>query len=200
MPSLGLALCLAWFVLLFVLRTLILWIRTGSMGINTFKGRVGSLAWCATMSATVGILLAPVSPLAVLYDWPLSKMMFEVSGLHWFGAALATIGIGGALAAQLAMGESWRIGVDSSERTVLVTDGMFRYVRNPIFSFIGLSMIGFFLIVPNAWAVIAILLTATGIQLQVKHVEEPYLTKVHGREYESYVKSVGRYLPKLSAK
>ena len=197
MPFFGLTLCIAWFLLLFVLRTLILWIRTGSTGINTFKGRIGSLAWCATMSASIGIILAPIAPLAAIYGWPMSAMIFEVSGLHLIGAILAIIGIVGALAAQLEMGESWRIGVDSSERTTLVSNGIFRYVRNPIFSFIGLSMIGFFLVVPNMWAVIAILLTGTGIHLQVKYVEEPYLTELHGVDYEAYASAVPRYFPKL---
>jgi protein-S-isoprenylcysteine O-methyltransferase Ste14 len=32
------------------------------------------------------------------------------------------------------MGASWRIGVDPSERTDLVTGGAFALVRNPIFS------------------------------------------------------------------
>ena len=167
------------------------------MGINTFKGQIGSLAWCATMSATVGILLAPFSPLAALYNWPLSTMMFEVPAVHWVGAIMAFIGIAGALAAQLGMGESWRIGVDSTERTKLVTTGMFRYVRNPIFTFIGISMFGFYLTVPNAWAVGAALLTGVGIHFQVKYVEEPYLREVHGDDYESYMKTVGRYLPRI---
>ena len=197
MPSLGLTLCAVWFLLLFVLRSLIMWVKTGSMGINTFKGRVGSLAWCATMSATIGILLAPVAPLAAIYHWPWSAMFFEQPGLHWLGAMLAIVGIVGALVAQLAMGESWRIGVDSSEHTRLVTGGMFRYVRNPIFSFIGLSMIGFFLIVPNSWTIVAILLTASGINLQVKYVEEPHLRNLHGAEYDAYLDRVGRFLPRL---
>ena len=181
MPSLGLTLCIIWFLTLFVLRSLILWVKTGSLGINTFKGRIGSLAWCATMSATVGILLAPISPLATLYNWPMSEMLYNVPLVHWMGAGLSLIGIVGALAAQLAMGESWRIGVDESERTNLVTDGMFRYVRNPIFSFVGVSMLGFFLTVPNGWALIAMVLTAIGIHLQVRFVEEPHLLSVHSK-------------------
>ncbi len=195
MPSLGLTLCIIWFLTLFVLRSLILWVKTGSLGINTFKRRIGSLAWCATMSATVGILLAPISPVATLYNWPMSEMLYNVPLVHWTGAGISVIGIVGALAAQLAMGESWRIGVDESERTKLVTDGMFRYVRNPIFSFIGVFMLGFFLTVPTGWTLLAIVLTAIGIHLQVRFVEEPHLLSVHGDEYASYLKTVGRFIP-----
>jgi protein-S-isoprenylcysteine O-methyltransferase Ste14 len=42
------------------------------------------------------------------------------------------LGLAGSLLAQLAMGDSWRIGVDESEKTELVTAGPFAVVRNPI--------------------------------------------------------------------
>ncbi len=198
MPWVGFVLCAIWFVTLFVVRSLVLWIKTGSLGINTFSGRLGSLEWFAITSATLGILLAPISPLATILDWPLGQLFFHDSPIHLIGVVIAVCGIFGALVAQLAMGESWRIGVDSTEETELVTDGLFKYVRNPIFTFIGVSMIGFFLTVPNVWSVVAILLTAIGIQLQVRFVEEPYLLAVHGAKYQNYREKVGRFLPSLT--
>lgn len=50
--------------------------------------------------------------------------------LWWLGLGLAVIGLALVLAAQQAMGDSWRIGVDPSERTGLVTTGAFATVRN----------------------------------------------------------------------
>ena len=198
MPWAGLALCTVWFFALFIMRSLILWLKTGALGINTFKGRIGSLEWFAIMGATVGILLAPISPIATLLDWPLGQLLFNNSTVHLAGVVISVCGIVGALAAQLAMGESWRIGVDANEETKLVTHGMFQYVRNPIFTFIGVSLVGFFLTVPNGWSVISILLTAIGIQLQVRYVEEPYLLKIHGDAYRGYIAKVGRFLPRIT--
>ncbi|NNL65855.1 MAG: isoprenylcysteine carboxylmethyltransferase family protein, partial [Myxococcales bacterium] len=108
---------------------------------------------------------------------------------------LALLGIGGGLLAQLGMGSSWRVGVDESETTALVTDGLFRFVRNPIFSFIGLSAIGFVLLVPNLVSLAAAGLTAIGIELQVRAVEEPYLARTHGAAYADYAARVGRFVP-----
>ncbi len=198
MPWVGLVLCIVWFFSLFILRSLILWARTGSLGINTFRGRIGSLEWFAITSATVGILLAPISPAASILDWPLGQLFFYDATVHLVGAAIGISGIVGALISQISMGESWRIGVDSTEETKLVTNGLFQYVRNPIFTFIGVSLVGFFLTVPNGWSVLAIGLTATGIQLQVRFVEEPYLAKVHGDVYRKYVEHVGRFIPRLA--
>ena len=53
------------------------------------------------------------------------------------GVVLFTIGLVATLWAQMAMGISWRIGVDPSEATPLVTAGPFRLVRNPIFTAMG---------------------------------------------------------------
>ena len=50
------------------------------------------------------------------------------------GFALMLVGILSTLWAQLAMGDSWRSGVDVGERTRLVTSGPFAWVRNPIFT------------------------------------------------------------------
>ncbi len=46
------------------------------------------------------------------------------------GLVLALAGFLGVLAAQTGMGASWRIGVRESERTDLITGGLFAVVRN----------------------------------------------------------------------
>lgn len=48
------------------------------------------------------------------------------------GGVLTLAGVGLAIAAQSTMGTSWRIGVDTGERTDLVTNGLFASIRNPI--------------------------------------------------------------------
>ena len=54
--------------------------------------------------------------------------------MQWAGLVLASTGVVGTFAAQLDMGASWRVGVDPAEQTALVTAGLFRWVRNPIFT------------------------------------------------------------------
>ena len=60
--------------------------------------------------------------------------------------------------AQLQMKNSWRIGIDNSAKTELVTHGLFRFSRNPIFLGMTISLIGFFLAFPTVIA-FAFLLT-----------------------------------------
>jgi protein-S-isoprenylcysteine O-methyltransferase Ste14 len=58
-------------------------------------------------------------------------------------------GIVAMFGAQLAMGDAWRIGLDETERTGLVTGGPFRLVRNPIYTAMAVVGLGLALMVPN---------------------------------------------------
>ena len=160
-----------------------------------FRGAIGSLPWWAGIAASGGLVLAPLAPVAALRGWPGAALWLESTPLHALGLVLTTIGIAGSLVAQLSMGDSWRIGVDDSERTELVTGGLFGRVRNPIFSCIALSIAGLVLLVPNAFALASACLTLFGIEAQVRGVEEPYLIEAHGDCYRRYAARVGRFVP-----
>lgn len=197
MPELALKLCGAWVLLLVVARALMQWRRTGSTGIKGLRGRLGSLEWFAEITATLGLILLPIAAIVALRQWSSAELFFQSKSIHVFGALLVVAGIVGALAAQLTMGDSWRVGVDTSERTALVTNGIYQWVRNPIFSFIGISIVGFVLLIPNLWSLLAMALVFVGVQLQVRFVEEPYLSALHGQEYQRYTAGVGRFIPGL---
>lgn len=62
---------------------------------------------------------------------------------------LAAAGVTGTLGAQLTMGDSWRVGVDPTERTGLITQGPFALARNPIFTMMLLTATGLTAMVPN---------------------------------------------------
>ncbi len=108
---------------------------------------------------------------------------------------LALGGIGLTLYAQLAMGDSWRIGVDPGERTELVTAGPFAVVRNPIFAAMIPTALGLALLVPSAVAIAGFAALVGALELQVRVVEEPYLARVHGDAYGAYAARVGRFAP-----
>ncbi len=125
---------------------------------------------------------------------------------QWFGGrsvaivgiSAASLGLALSVWSQFAMGSSWRIGVDPAERTALVTGGPFRYVRNPIYTGTVLFMIGLFLLVPNAASLIALVVVAVMLDLQVRRIEEPFLAESHGYEYRRYIAEAGRFIPRVS--
>ncbi|RXM38944.1 isoprenylcysteine carboxylmethyltransferase family protein [Chryseobacterium sp. CH21] len=95
--------------------------------------------------------------------------------------------------AQIQMKDSWRIGIDIEMKTKLVTHGLFRFSRNPIFLGMIISLIGFFLVFPTIIALFFLLMGSILIQIQIR-LEEEYLIKEHGEIYQTYKKRVKRML------
>jgi protein-S-isoprenylcysteine O-methyltransferase Ste14 len=183
--------------LAFGLRTLIQLRRTGESGFKGLGGKPGSAEWIAGVGFAVALLVgaaAPILDLAGVLD-PIAAI--DSDAVNYAGAALALAGVGLTLYAQIAMGESWRIGVDESERTSLVTSGPFGLVRNPIFSAMIPTAVGLAMMVPNVASIAGLVGLIAALELQVRVVEEPYLRRVHGQAYESYAARVGRFFPGL---
>ena len=112
-----------------------------------------------------------------------------------FGLALGIARLVVVLLAQRGMGDSWRIGVDDTERTELVTTGLFRWMRNPIFTGMAAVATGVVLMSPTPISVLALVTVVAAVQIQVRTVEEPYLRQVHGEPYLRYAADAGRFLP-----
>lgn len=169
--------------------------RTGSTGFRGVHGRVGSPEWLAGVLFVVALAVGVAAPVLALIGTVEPIGALDRTPVHIAGVAFFVVGLAATLAAQVAMGESWRIGVDSSERTELVMDGPFSIVRNPIFSAMLPTSLGLALMVPSwvAWAGMAALFVA--LELQVRVVEEPYLLRTHGRRYAGYAATVGRFVP-----
>lgn len=170
--------------------------RTGDSGFRGFSGGPNSAEWWAGALFAVAIVagaLAPVADLAGIIE-PISA--FDTPWLNLLGVVVALIGIVGTLAAQVAMGNSWRVGVDPTERTELVTTGPFAIARNPIFTMMLVTALGLTAMVPNALALVGLIGLFIGCQMQVRIVEEPYLAQVQAG-YSEYAASVGRFLPRI---
>jgi protein-S-isoprenylcysteine O-methyltransferase Ste14 len=97
--------------------------------------------------------------------------------------------------AQLDMGDSWRVGVDTTETTTLVRSGAFGIVRNPIFAAMLVFTLGQTLMAPNPGAIAVFAIFLAAIEVSVRSVEEPYLLGVHGDAYHDYTARVGRFVP-----
>lgn len=169
--------------------------QTGSTGFHGISGRPMSLEWFAGVGFIVSMAAAVFAPILQLAGLVAPLAPLDRTWVNLAGVAIAVIGIAATLHAQVDMGDSWRIGVDASETTTLVRRGVFRWIRNPIFTAMMVFGLGIALITPNLVAVIGyVLLTAT-IEAQVRAVEEPYLLAVHGDAYRDYLATVGRFLP-----
>jgi protein-S-isoprenylcysteine O-methyltransferase Ste14 len=169
--------------------------RTGSTGLHGLAPDADSLERFAGVLFVLGFLMGGTAPILALLG--ILEPIPALDGVvgHAAGLVLAVGGIALTFGAQLAMGDSWRVGVDPEERTELVTDSPFRLVRNPIYGAMLPTVFGLVLMVPSALAIAAIVTLFVALEMQVRLVEEPYLFRTHGEEYASYAARVGRFIP-----
>jgi len=113
----------------------------------------------------------------------------------WLGWPLFAAGVVLTFVAQLQMGASWRIGVDRRAKTEHITRGLFRFVRNPIFSAMLLTGLALVVLIPSALTLGAWVALLVGLEIQVRYVEEPYLIATHGCAYTDYARRTGRFVP-----
>jgi protein-S-isoprenylcysteine O-methyltransferase Ste14 len=195
LPLLGIV---TFFLVGFVLRAAIQYARHGHTGLVVFKDQ----DWRGHLRDASFLLLSGMlilqSLLRALAPAALEDRLLLATGpaTVFLGALLVFGGTGLMLTAQLAMGASWRVGIDEAARPGLVTSGLYRICRNPIYLALFLVLAGMLLLLPTLVTVMASLGIWFGIRTQTLH-EEQYLLRTYGDEYRRYASRVGRFLPGL---
>jgi len=185
-----------WCTIVFLVRNRIHRQRTGSSGVMSASAPLyGKGADLAGFLWLAGFGLASSAPW-LEYFGKLRPLWDTTTPIAKLAAALLFIvGLVGTFGCQLAMGNSWRIGLDVEHGTSLVVDGPFRFVRNPIYDFVFVSLLALIAAVPNILSIAAFAMIVTGIDLWVRRVEEPFLIAQHGDAYRAYAAKTGRFLP-----
>jgi len=151
------------------------------------------LVWLMTAFVVVIIGLHSFAPKA----WPpLVRVAALDSG--WFdllGGAFGVAGLSLCAIAQVTMGSSWRVGIDTDRRTDLVTDGIYRWIRNPTYLGLHLMNLGLWLIWPTTLVAGYAVLFFVVMDIQVR-AEEEHLAASHGDAYHAYAARTWRYVPK----
>lgn len=137
--------------------------------------------------AILNLLLPNIYHYFVPFTW-LGLASITYSGFILIHLALIWIVI-----AQLQMDNSWRIGIDDPAKTELKTNGLFSISRNPVFLGMLVTLLGIFLIMPNAVTLLTLVTSTLLFQVQVR-LEEEHLKKVQGIAYLEYCKKVKRWI------
>lgn len=159
-------------------------IQTDHMG----KGKEGFVKFVEVSLKTVTILI-PIAELAsiILYTKRLP------TSIRLIGCALALLGAIVFVISVLTMKDSWRAGVSESEKTELVTDGIYRFSRNPAFLGFDLLYIGVLLAYFNIPLLVLTVIGMVLFHLQIVNVEEDFLIVAFGDAYKQYQAKVCRY-------
>jgi len=109
------------------------------------------------------------------------------------GLILLTMGFVFTIVNHYKMGKIWRSGIDPNGPKELIQKGFYRYTRNPMFCFVALAQLGFFLALPSCFSATCLAVGLYTLNSQAKE-EEKHLSKVFPVEYTKYSNQVRRWL------
>lgn len=128
-----------------------------------------------------------------LYDQFLPITHLDTLTVKYIGLGLLALSLIWTIIAQGNIKNSWQIGIDTETKTELITTGLFKLSRNPIFFGMIISLVGLFLTTPNALTGLFLILGYVLIQIQIR-LEEEFLTNQHGQKYAVYKQKVRRLI------
>lgn len=136
--------------------------------------------------ATGSVVIAQL--LSIAFDWNYMPSNARLTGFY-----IGMIGNLVFLASVICMKDSWRAGIPESDKTKLVTGGIYKYSRNPAFFGFDLMYIGVLLMYFNPVNIIFSLFPIVMLHLQILQ-EEKYMEATFGQKYVDYKKKTFRYL------
>jgi protein-S-isoprenylcysteine O-methyltransferase Ste14 len=148
----------------------------------------------------IGYNFIAIGGLLLLAFWSFQDVNYLVQQPSWmknlgfFFIALGVVMLGVAFAS---FNVKEFLGLKKEEHhsdTKLVTKGVYRYVRHPLYTGVFLLLPGVFLLRPTFSILLFVLITAIYIEIGSR-LEEQKLIKIFGEDYVRYRNSVKRYFP-----
>lgn len=182
-----LASVLLFFILAFAVKNIKTFISTGV----SIRGKSTKL----TLSIVLSTLLYIVFLLRIFFLDSTSVLEIEflqTEVMQSIGLLLVSIGFVLGIAALIQMRDSWRVGIKYDQKTNLISDGIYRFSRNPYFLSYDVLILGYLFIFPSPVLFILYLILVYIFHNMILD-EEKYLESTHGDLYREYKVKVGRY-------
>jgi protein-S-isoprenylcysteine O-methyltransferase Ste14 len=189
-PALGIGLIVAFYwgrVIKMVLKTKRLTGRAANFFPPETLGRILRVIWYPNVAAWI------VVPL--VYAFAPFNTLWDVPALPWIALAAAIVVFYLTLICWRKMGKDWRMGIDPTEKNTLIITGPYALVRHPIYALQCLLALLTFLIVPNIAMAVVAGLQIVLLQWEARR-EERHMLSVHGDTYGTYMRNVGRFIPR----
>ena len=160
-------------------------IRTDHIG----QGKVGFVKFVEVTMKIATLLVPAAEVISILLNTTCFLALFRICG-----AVIGALGAAVFVTSVVTMRDSWRAGVSKTDKTELVTDGIYRISRNPAFLGFDLVYIGILLMFFIPCLLAASAFAMLMFHLQIVNVEEDFLLEKFGQEYLTYKKKVNRYI------
>lgn len=150
-------------------------------------GRILRIVWYPNVVAWIVIpLICAFRPFPRFWTVPV---------IEWIAVVAALVAMYLTLVCWRKMGRAWRMGIDPTEKNRLIISGPYALVRHPIYALQCLLALVSFIAVPNVWMAVIAALQILLLQWEARR-EEKHMLSVHGETYASYMRQVGRFVPR----
>lgn len=161
-------------------------IKTNQMGIGNKPGKVLLIERIMSCATVLTIVFDAGSIFLV--------KQFPAEGIRIAGIATEIMGVIFFASATITMKTSWKVGIPE-EKTALVTDGIYKWSRNPAFLGFDLLYLSVCLMFFNIPLVCVSVWAAVMLHIQILQ-EETHMQNMFENEYISYKKHTLRYFGK----
>ena len=120
------------------------------------------------------------------------------SWARWIGAALSLAALPTIVWIQHSLGLNFSTTLHVREEHTLVTQGPYRWVRHPMYSLFFAQAAGFLLLTQNLFIGGVYLAALTLVVVSRVRKEENAMVEKFGKVYRRYMKTTGRFLPRIS--
>jgi protein-S-isoprenylcysteine O-methyltransferase Ste14 len=146
-------------------------------------------------AAGIGLSLVPLIYVATGYP-AVANYPFRPS-MGWVGTALLIVCLVLFHVSHRQLGKNWSVTLEIRDKHQLVTDGLYRYVRHPMYSSFWLWAIAQAFLIANFVAGFAGLVGVGLLYFYRVGREEALMRKSFGRAYDAYAARTGRVIPRV---
>jgi len=143
------------------------------------------------------LALSQTHPLLAVPDF--ARELAPYAAFRWLAAVCAVLLLALTVECWARMGRNWRMGVSLEQHTELVTQGLYRSIRHPIYTLSILLMFCSVGIIPTLPMLVIAAAHVTLMVLKARN-EERHLRRTHGDAYAAYAASTGRFFPRLTSR
>jgi protein-S-isoprenylcysteine O-methyltransferase Ste14 len=122
--------------------------------------------------------------------------LLDNQSIKLLGFFIGFLGLSICRIAQVTIGKSWRVGIDEKAKPGLITNGIYKYMRNPTYTGLYLLCTGVWFLNPTFLYSYWILAFFIMMEFQVR-CEEEYLESTYGNDYLEYCNRTKRYIPMI---
>lgn len=178
---------------LMILVRLIFVLLRGLKGISL--SRVSILDTFLLILHITGMILLPAE--YILRHRPASMDHYLPISVQWLGVSIFIIAIIVFCLSQVRLGSNFSATTEIRKGQNLVTRGIYRYIRHPMYASYWLWGIAQALILPNWVAGLSMLLTLIPFYIARVPREEHMMLEHFGDEYRTYMEKTGRVIPHI---